>query len=209
MGIAAEYEKYEQEEADTETSPTLGLRAKILAQVMKGEGTDHDSARRTGYESGYHVPFGYEKYTTPSTFLSDMKVGDVKDYQIKQIHATKGKVYKDKPNIGTSAVGAFQVIRNTLAEAQADMGFSDDDVFSPVLQAQIGEWLLEKRGITKFEEAVASGDQELIKKERYNLQKGLANEWASVADPDTGESAHDQATGTSQADMDKILGKWN
>jgi hypothetical protein len=178
---------------EIQTSVDEGTKT-LLSRITKGEGTDDAKARKAGFESGYDVPYGFGKYVKPDKPLSQMTVGEVKEFQKKQIAATSGKVPGTK--LGTGAVGKYQVVQGTLSAQQKLLGFSDEDIFTPELQDKIGRSLLEGRGYKKYREGKISEEQ---------FQKNLSKEWASIADPTTGRSAYGQSTGTSDSAIKEAI----
>lgn len=167
---------------------------RLRNEIAEGEGTSDAKARKHGFESGYDVPYGYGQYAMPDKPLSQMTVAEVKAFQKKQIAATKGTIPGTR--MGTGAVGKYQVTQGTLAEQQKKLGFSDDALFDSTLQEQIGDSLLMKRGLAKFQRGEMSEAQ---------FQRELSREWASVADPRSGRSAYGQATGTSSDEIREAM----
>lgn len=167
---------------------------RLLQEITEGEGTSDSMARLKGFDSGYDVPYAYGQYGESDTALSDMTIAQVKEFQKKQIGATKGTI--PGTSQGTGAVGKFQVTQTTLQELQRELGFSDDDKFDKKLQDQIGKALLDKRGYEKFQRGDLSAK---------DFQSALAKEWASVANPDTGRSHYGQATGTTTQEIQGAL----
>lgn len=166
----------------------------LLDRITQGEGTSDERAKKSGFESGYDVPYGFGKYGKPEKPLSQMTVGEVKEFQKKQIAATRGKI--PGTNQGTGAVGKYQVVQGTLAAQQKKLGFSDEDKFTPELQDKIGRSLLEGRGYSKFRSGEISGKK---------FQSNLSQEWASIADPNTGRSRYGQSTGTSSEQISQAI----
>ena len=175
------------------TSVDEGTKA-LLDRITQGEGTSDERAKKSGFESGYDVPYGFGKYGKPEKPLSEMTVGEVKEFQKKQIAATRGKI--PGTNQGTGAVGKYQVVQGTLAAQQKELGFSDEDKFTPELQDKIGRSLIEGRGYSKFR----SGEMS-----EKDFQTSLSKEWASIADPNTGKSRFGQSTGTSSEQISKAM----
>jgi len=169
----------------------LDFGTRLVRQIAEGEGTSESQAQKRGFNSGYDVPYGYGKYGKPDRPLTEMTVAEVRDFQRKQIAATRGKVPGTKQ--GTGAVGKYQVVFGTLKDMQKQLGFKDTDKFSVELQDRIGLALLNKRGYQDYK------DGKITKQE---FQKNLAREWASIADPDTGKSYYGQATGTSLEELE-------
>jgi hypothetical protein len=167
---------------------------RLLQEISEGEGTSDSLARLKGFDSGYDVPYGHGQFGRPDEALSSMTIKEIKEFQKEQIRATKGTI--PGTSQGTGAVGKYQVTQTTLAELQEQLGFSDNDVFDKNLQDRLGKALLDKRGYEKFQRGEMSDK---------DFQSGLAKEWASVANPDTGRSHYGQATGTSTDEIQGAL----
>jgi len=151
--------------------------------IFQAEGTSHAKANEHGFKSGYDVPFGYGKYLMPPKPLSEMTIAEVKAFQKKQIEATKGKGIPGlRQNEGTSAVGIGQFMGFTIESLQKEMGFSDQEIFSPDLQNRMVHALLVRRGLNKLESRQISPEQFL---------NNLAKEWASIGTFGTGKSFFD------------------
>lgn len=180
--IARDMSKAKQTENGADITKTEGLRE----QIALGEGTTDAQAQAHGFASGYDVPYGYGQYGMPEKPLSQMTIAEVKEFQKKQIGATRGTI--PGTHMGTGAVGKYQVTQGTLADQQKKLGFKDDDLYNAELQEKIATSLMQKRGLDQYMAGNMSQQQ---------IEKNLSKEWASVADPSTGRSAYGQATGTS------------
>lgn len=178
--ILSAYSEGETPNARASGVPTPGKSgaSAMLEQIALGEGTDDAKARKAGFKSGYDVPLGYGKYAMPDKDISSMTLGEVKAYQ-KKLLAASG-------NLKSSAVGKYQIVGTTLRELQQKMGLSDDTIFSPQLQDQMGTMLMKRRGLDKYLAGKMSAKE---------LQANMSLEWASIAHPDTGRAL--QHTGTS------------
>jgi muramidase (phage lysozyme) len=175
------------------TEKTSGLNG-LLETIARGEGTSDIQAQQRGFASGYDVVYGYGQYVKPEKPISEMTVGEVKQFQRRQIRATTGKI--PGTNKGTGAVGKYQITQTTLQGLQNELGFSDQQKFSPKFQELLAAKLLERRGLKTY----LSG-----KISMREFQNNLAKEWASIAIYETGKSAYGQATGTSSSNIQKIL----
>lgn len=176
---------------------TLGVSVStknLLNEITEGEGTSDAMARSRGFDSGYDVPFGYGQYGSPDKALSEMTIAEVRKFQKEQIRATKGKIAGT--NLGTGAVGKYQITHGTLKGLQDELGVSDDAKFTPELQDKMAEILLDRRGLDKFKRGEINERQ---------FQDQLAKEWASVARSDTGMSHYGQPTGTSTDELQEAL----
>lgn len=118
-----------------------------------------------------------------------MTLGEVKELQRRMLaHPANGW--------NSSAVGKYQIVGTTLRGLQKEMNLPDSTVFSPEIQDQMGMRLLERRGLTKFQNGTMSAAQ---------FQNNIASEWASFARADTGRSAYGQHTGTSSAQAAAVI----
>lgn len=162
----------------------------LLDAISTAEGTTDANARKHGYASGYDVTLGYGKFggkPGEGKPLSEMTVGEVKQLQ-------KSMLNHPANTLNSSAVGKYQVVGKTLRGVQAQMGFKDSDVFSPELQDKIGEHLLKGRGLEDFKKG---------KIDAARFQGNLANEWASIPHPATGQAT--QHTGISTGDIQTAI----
>ena len=175
------------------TENTSGLNG-LLETIARGEGTSDIQSQQRGFASGYDVVYGYGQYVKPEKPISEMTVGEVKQFQKRQIRATTGKI--PGTNKGTGAVGKYQITQTTLQGLQNELRFSDQQKFSPKFQELLALKLLERRGLKKY----LSGKMSM-----RDFQNNLAREWASIGTYETGKSAYGQATGTSSSDIQKIL----
>lgn len=177
------------------TQQPTGIKA-LMEQIALGEGTTDVQAQKRGIRSGYDVPFGYGKYLMPPKPLTEMTIGEVKAYQDNLIKATKGKVYIDRPDLGTSAVGKYQILKRTLESLQKRLGLKDSDMFDARNQDRMGLELLKDAKLESFMSNKISARQ---------FQNNIARIWASVANFESGESIYGQPTGTSSKKIQNIL----
>ena len=161
----------------------------LLSQIARGEGTTDEKARKHGFESAYDVPLGYGAYGRPDKPLSQMTLGEVKEYQRRMLANPKNKW-------NSSAVGKYQIVGKTLRGLQDELGLSDDQIFDQQLQDRLGTQLLNRRGYAKWKRGEISDEE---------FQNNLAKEWASVARADTGKSHYGQHTGTSSSQIQQAL----
>jgi hypothetical protein len=174
----------------TTTSIGHGEKA-LLERIAHGEGTSDVKARARGFESGYDVSYGFGKYSPKGgKKLSEMTLGEVKQYQEQMLANQRGN------KLRSTAVGKYQFIRKTLNATQQKLGLSDDTIFSPEVQDQMGMELLKTRGYDQWRAG---------KKSDRTFQKSLAQEWASVADPNTGRSYYGQHVGTTDAEIKQAM----
>lgn len=163
----------------------------LLDRIALGEGTSDAAAQQNSFASGYDVTYAYGKYNPKNSKpLTEMTIGEVKRLQQQMLANQAGK------KLPSSAVGRYQLVSTTLAEQQKKLGLSDDTKFDATTQELFGLSLLEKRKYKEWTEGKISD---------YQFQKNLAEEWASVADPDTGKSYHGQGVGTTDAQIKEAM----
>ena len=157
--------------AEAKATPLPGGVKGLLEQISRGEGTSDAAAKKKGLASGYDVSLGYGAYGGgPKKALSEMTMAEVKEYQ-------KAMLADPKNKMNSSAVGKYQLISGTLKELQKELGLKDTDKFDASTQDKMGEALLKRRGLDKYTSGKISAEK---------FQLGLSQEWASVADPRTG-----------------------
>jgi peptidoglycan hydrolase-like protein with peptidoglycan-binding domain len=182
-------------------SPLPGGEAGLLEQIARGEGTSDAAARAHGYtpganntknDAGYEVTLSYGRYV-PDKFkgraLTDMTVGEIKELQA-------GMLAHPENGWDSSAVGKYQIVGKTLRDLQRQMGFSDDQKFTPEFQDALGLRLAEGRGLRDFQSGRITAAE---------FQNNLSREWASVAAADTGRSHYGQNTGTSTSQIQNVI----
>ena len=102
--------------------------------------------------------------------LSDMTLAEIKQYQAIDDPNNPERLF---------AVGKFQMIPDTLLEAQKALGISDDAVFDEATQTQLGEYLFTGKANTRKTWDYLTGGESSIEDAMY----GLAREFASMPLP--------------------------
>lgn len=171
-------------------STTGGGEKQLLERLAHGEGTSDVKAQKQGFNSGYDVSYAFGKYSPKGKNLSEMTLGEVKQYQEQMLANQAGN------NLQSTAVGKYQFIRKTLNSTQQKLGISDDVVFSPEVQDRMGMELLKGRGYDKWKSGKMSD---------ASFQKAISQEWASVANPETGHSYYGQSVGTTSAEIQQAM----
>lgn len=154
----------------------------LLDAIGEAEGS------RPGYWEGnpYDLTLGRGKYTKPFGPISKMNLSEVKSLQN----------YMIKQGAMSSAVGKYQFIRKTLNHVQKKLGFSGDVVFNATTQDKMALYLLERRGLSKFQKGTIS---------KRDFMENLSKEWASLPNPDTGKSYYGQRCHFTVKQMKEIL----
>ena len=147
----------------TESLPT-GPATSVSELISRGESGGSYDIYNTGEAGATGTPLK----------LSEMSVGEVMDLQDKK------KVF---------AAGKYQVIPETLKEAVSKLSINKSDKFSPELQERIfTEYLIGSKpgrgAISKYLNSPTVPDE----KTKHAALKQLSQEFAAVADPDTGKS---------------------
>jgi hypothetical protein len=163
--------------------------------VAEAEGTTDAKASQENFASGYDVPFAYGQYLQPSKPISQMTFQELRDFQKRQVNATKGTF--DNTNLGTGAVGRYQFIGRTLENLKNRLGYKDTDVFSPEVQDRLFDALMEEQGLQKL----LAG---LITPEKF--QEKLSSQFASIPKPGTETGTYKgQNTGVTSDRVSAVL----
>ena len=166
--------------------------AKLVAQEKHGIGTTQ-----------YDMVYNYGDTLAPSKPVSEMTMEELYDFQTDLINATKGTV--PGTNLGTSAVGKYQVIRKSLfgsgtADKPAKNSWADklnlkaDTVYTPEIQEKIAMLALKEAGYESF----IRGN-----KTEKAFHDKIANIWASVAKA-SGKDTYGQGVHTLKADLEPM-----
>lgn len=146
-----------------------GVFGPILDLLGMSEGTDKGR--------GYNETLGYGKYTGGAVNLTDMTLDQVADLQKKML----------ANGASSTAVGRYQFLSKTLKDLSGQLGLDPSTTkFTADIQDKLANKDIENRGGRGFLGGLVSA---------HDFMLGLAKEWASVADPDTGKSHYGQGTG--------------
>ncbi|MFW9348789.1 XVIPCD domain-containing protein [Xanthomonas perforans] len=124
--------------------------------------------------------------TGPVDF-SSMTVGDVMDAQALP-RGDQERLF---------AVGRYQVIPSTMNDAVNKLDLERSEAFTPKVQDQVFSDYL----ITHKKSAVRNYITDAPGSSLDGAQTALAQEWASIADPDTGKSYYDKPGGSNHASI--------
>jgi len=128
----------------------------------------------SGPESNGNYNAYYGNTNNQSVRFTDMTIAQVQDFQAQLARDT-----------GSSAVGRYQFLQKTLGGLVTEMGIPTSARFTPELQDQLGQKLLERRGLTAFTSGAMSAEE---------FANNLAQEWAGlpmVSGPKAGRSYYD------------------
>ena len=175
----------------------------LLDKISYGEGATPEGLKNQSIKkeiiSPYDMVYGYKRYLTPFKPVSSMTLKQLFTFQNQLIRKTRGKISgKTSANKGSSAVGKYQILRDTLfgkngtaekpgVDSWADkLNLKAADKFTPAVQEKIARLALKESGYNNY----LNG-----KKSKANFLKGIAIRWASVADlSGTNPSGQDTAT---------------
>ena len=162
----------------------------LLDRIALGEGTGDAAAQQHGFASGYDVTLGYGAYAQSDIPLSQMTLDQVIQLQTQILNNPDN-------HSDSSAVGRYEITRTTLLGLMQNLGLSGNEIFSPDLQDQLGQALLEGRGLNAYTAGSITSAQ---------FQDNLSNEWASIARYETGQPARPgQHLGTTTAQIQAVL----
>ena len=156
-----------------------GLTPDLASQFIDQAFTEQGSPTASGQEQdlkklilqheakgNYNAVYG----NASSTFdLSQLSVDDILARQQRA----------RRRGVASTAIGGYQFIYKTLRNLKRQMGLTGNEKFTPELQDQMADVLLEGRGLSRFRAGKMS-------KRAFAL--GLAQEWASLPNPNTGRS---------------------
>lgn len=139
------------------TQPSTSKYAPLLDEIAKGE-----SKSGAFGTSGYDAVYGGAK-VKPSKPVSQMTIGEVKEYQKQLI----------KAGSGSSAVGRYQFIKNddAFAKMTAQAGLKDTDIFDATAQDRLAVHYM--GGEKKVDELLKTGNDAA-------LANVVARQWASM-----------------------------
>ena len=183
----------------------------LLDKISEAEGTTTEKLTEMKVKdtSPYNAVYGYN-LLTPSTSVSSMTLKELFTFQKQLINITKGTISgKTSTNKGTSAVGKFQVVKESLfgkgkndtAENPGTGSWADvlnlkaADKFTPAVQEKIARLALKESGYNNYLDG---------KKSQAKFLEGIANIWASVADL-SGTNPSGQPTATSAQSLMPLI----
>jgi len=108
------------------------------------------AAEGTGVRGNpYDEVLGYGKWGTPPKPPSQMTLYEVKQFGLKmrQAQAATGIPW-DKTS---SAMGAFQIVGNTMEDAQRALGLPDSTLYTPEVQRKLADWVVQNQGLDAWE----------------------------------------------------------
>ena len=143
-------------------APAGSATRAMLDLIGHSEGTDPDA--RHPERRGYDETLAYGKFTGGKVDLQGMTVA-----QVRQLQA--GMLAHPDNTMRSSAVGRYQVVGTTLQDAIGAGVVRPDQKFDAAAQDRVGAWLLERRGLSRYQHGEISRDQ---------LGTNLAHEWASL-----------------------------
>ena len=179
---------------------------RMLDRIAEGEGAtqaDLDKFQGKG-TSAYDMVLGYGKFGKPSKPISNMTLVELEVYMKELIKNSKGKIKgKAAKNKGSSAVGKYQVVYKSLFGSSgsaanpekkswaAKLGYTEDTIYSPELQEEIGRFALQEAGFDNWMKN---------EKSENNMWQDLAGKWASISGND-----YEQHIATNKKDLEPFL----
>lgn len=148
------------------TGPQLATAApgsvprQLMDLIGRSEGTDRGR--------GYDETLGYGAYTGGAVDLQGKTIAEVRQLQREMLRHPANRW-------NSSAVGRYQIVGTTLQSAIEAGVVKPEDRFDAATQDRLAMWLMERRGLSRFQRGEMSREQ---------FQNNLAREWASL--PTTG-----------------------
>lgn len=133
--------------------------------ISMAEGTSLNVSGGKGYESPYDVTLAYGAFDPYKKPVSQMTLKELDEFQL-------GMLKNPNNNLNSSAAGKYQITRQNMDFLKKKLKLSEDTIFSPELQDQLADVLLERRGLSRFLKGELSAE---------DFQNNLSKEWASLA----------------------------
>ncbi|MBP0492165.1 hypothetical protein [Roseomonas indoligenes] len=157
----------------------------LLGLIGRSEGTDRGR--------GYNETLGYGAYTGGARNLTGMTLEEVDKMQSEMLRHPDNK-------LNSSAAGRYQITQTTLRGLVREMGLDPRTTrYDEATQDKLATALAERRGLRAFQAGNIT---------REEFQSRLAQEWASIPDPRTGQGFYpgQRRPGVSQSMVDGVLG---
>lgn len=143
------------------TSDSDDPNVRLFDTIVSGESVDYNTVY-----SGSAIE--------PPKPITEMTVEEVRAWQDRSVAA----------GADSSAAGRFQIIRSTMDELIEQGVLSPDDVFNEETQNRAYEALLERRGFSRFRNAMQNASSDAQRRQiAQRFQMNLAREFASVPVP--------------------------
>jgi muramidase (phage lysozyme) len=156
----------------------------MLALVGQAEGTDRGR--------GYNETLGYGRFTGGDRNLTGMTLAEVDRMQSEMLRHPEN-------NLNSSAAGRYQITQTTLRGLVRELGLDPENTrFDQATQDRLATALMQRRGL---------GDYQAGRISAADFQGRLAQEWASIPDPRTGQGyyANQRRPGVDQGTLDRVL----
>ncbi len=135
--------------------------------------------KENGLDSPYDAPFGYgvgPKSLKPNKPLTQMTIGEVMEYQ-DRLRVQSAGFSADDPNAGTTAVGKYQFMKETLLGLLTNLKgeINENTVFDARVQERLALSLLGDAGVDKWMKDERSNEEFTLK---------LGRIWPSISKAD-------------------------
>lgn len=111
------------------------------------------------------------------------------------VHKTVAQVMADQASGVYNAAGRYQIVRDTMKSAVTSMNLKGDELFDQQMQDKIFEKYLAGSKRPQIADYLSGRSNDI-----HGAAKAVSEEWASVADPDTGQS-HYAGVGNNRASI--------
>jgi muramidase (phage lysozyme) len=155
----------------------------LLGLIGRAEGTDRGR--------GYNETLGYGAFTNGPQNLTGMTLDQIDQLQARMLRHPGN-------TLNSSAVGRFQITQTTLRGLRRELGLTGSERYDEAMQDRLATALAERRGLRAFQQGGISAAE---------FQARLAQEWASIPDPRTGQGFYmnQRRPGVDQGTISQVL----
>lgn len=135
-----------------------------LSQIELPQGDD-SSLSFLSFVQSIEAPAGYNQVYNDKAGVDELPLDQMTIDEVISSQSVRGK------ERGSSASGGLQIMQGTLEDAKKAMGLTGNEYFDQETQTAIGNWLLERRGLSDFRAGKISSEK---------FANNLAMEWAAL-----------------------------
>ena len=143
IAVAAKAHLAEDPEGFLREIEKRGGRTKAI--VRRVEGTSDRDAWRHGFTSGYDIPLGYGAWGRPPKPLTEMTLKEVFAFGRSMMVAQKDAGWAERDL--SSAVGAYQIVGNTMKQFMEEAGLTGKDKFNEENQDKLFDVIMKRQGL--------------------------------------------------------------
>ena len=135
-----------------------------LSKIELPQGDD-SALSFLSFVQSIEAPAGYNQIYNDKAGVDELPLDQMTIDEVIASQKTRGK------ERGSSATGGLQIMQGTLEDAKKALGLTGHEYFDQETQTAIGQWLLERRGLSDFRAGKISNEK---------FANNLAMEWAAL-----------------------------